>query len=90
MEQACAELAMLLPRAEKFYKEDACQASAAWGRASAEWPELQSARRLVELCLVWKTSTGNLERRFRRFREIRCPERARLLDVTVEGCVLVE
>ena len=90
VEQACAELATLLPRAEKFYKEDACQASAAWGRASAEWPELQSARRLVELCLVWKTSTGNLERRFRRFREIRCPERARLLDVTVEGCVLVE
>ena len=27
--------------------------------------------------------SGNLERRFRRFRETRCPERARLLDTTV-------
>ena len=37
---------------------------------AAEWPELQSARRLVELSLVWKTASGNLERRFRQFREI--------------------
>ena len=89
-QQACDELLQLLPRAEKFHRDDACQPNAAWGRASAEWPELQSARRLVELCLVWKTASGNLERRFRRFREIRCPERAQLLDVTVESCVIVE
>ena len=80
----------LVPRAERFHRNEACQPAAAWGRASAEWPELQSARRLVELCIVWKTSTGNLERRFRRFREIKCPERASLLDITIEQCVMVE
>ena len=60
------------------------------GRAAAEWPELGSGRRLVELFLVWKTFSGNLERRFRRFRETRCPQRAQLLDVSVENCVVVE
>jgi len=44
----------------------------------------------VDLFLVWKTASGNLERRFRRVREIRCPERARLLEASVENCVLVE
>ncbi len=44
----------------------------------------------MELFLVWKTSSGNLERRFRRFREVRCPQRAQLLDVSVENCVVVE
>ena len=34
--------------------------------------------------------SGNLERRFRRFRETRCPERARLLDTTVEDIMVVE
>ena len=82
-------LLRLLPRAEKFHGEG-CNPNAAWGRASAEWPEFQSARRLVELLLIWKTSSGNLERKFRRFRELRCPERAKLLDVTVESCMLVE
>ena len=70
-QQACDELLKLLPRAEKFHRDDACQPNAAWGRASAEWPEFQSARRLVELFLrlelflAWKTSSGNLERRLR-------------------------
>ncbi len=36
------------------------------------------------------TSSGNLERRFRRLREIRCPERAQLRDVSVENCMRVE
>ena len=89
-QQTTDELLKLLPRAEKFHREAACPASAAWGRASAEWPELQSARRIVELCIVWKTATGNLERRFRRVCEIRCPQRAQLLDVTLETCVVVE
>ena len=88
-EQSYRELLRLLPRAEKFHGEG-CNPNAAWGRASAEWPEFQSVRRLVELFLIWKTSSGNLERRFRRFRELRCPERAKLLDVTVESCMLVE
>jgi len=87
--QACSELLRLLPRAEKHHL-NGCGPRAAWGRASAEWPELQSARRLVELFLIWKTASGNLERRFRRFREIRCPQRAQLLDVSVENCMLVE
>ena len=59
-EQARSELLRLLPRAEKFHSEG-CQPNAAWGRASTEWPELPSARRLVELFLVWKTASGNLE-----------------------------
>ena len=87
--QACDELMRLLPRAEQHHL-NGCHPRAAWGRAAAEFPELHSARRLVELFLVWKTASGNLERRFRRLREIRCPERAKLLDVSVENCVLVE
>ena len=38
----------------------------------------------------WKTSSGNLERRFRRFDEVHCPERAKLLDISVEECSFVE
>ncbi len=88
-EQACDEPMRLLPRAEKHHLSG-CHPRAAWGRAAAEWPEFKSGRRLVELFLVWKTSSGNLERRFRRFRETRCPQRAQLLDVSVENCVVVE
>ena len=87
--EAYSELLKLLPRAEKFHL-DGCKPRAAWGRAAAEWPELQTARHLVELFLIWKTATGNLERRFRRFRELCCPERAKLLDISVEDCMLVE
>ena len=78
--EAYSELLKLLPRAEKFHL-DGCKPRAAWGRAAAEWPELQTARHLVELFLIWKTATGNLERRFRRFREISCRQRAQLLDL---------
>ncbi len=87
--QALLEFLQLLPRAERHHRSG-CHPRAAWGRAAAEWPEFKSARLLVELFLVWKTASGNLERRFRRFREIRCPERAKLLDVSVENCMLVE
>ena len=87
--EAFSELLKLLPRAEKFHLVG-CKPRAAWGRAAAEWPELQTARHLVELFLIWKTATGNLERRFRRFREICCPERASMLDISVEECMLVE
>ena len=51
---------------------------------------MKSGRHLVELFLVWKTSTGNLERRFRRFRETRTPQRAKLLDLSVEDCMIVD
>ena len=44
----------------------------------------------MELFLVWKTSSGNLERRFRRFAEVHCPERARLLDTSVEDLSIVD
>ena len=80
----------LLPYATKQHGDDRCQARDAWARASSFFPELASARRLVELLLVWKPATGNLERRFRRFREIRCPQRAPMLDTTVEQCIFVE
>ena len=43
-----------------------------------------------ELFLIWKTSSGNLERRFRRFAEVHCPERARLLDTSVEDVSMVD
>ncbi len=87
--KAFCELKIMLRRAETYYL-NGVHTRAAWGRAAAEWPEFTSGRRLVELFLVWKTSSGNLERRFRRFREIRCPQRAQLLDVSVENCVVVE
>ena len=88
-EQTSRELLPLLARADKHFR-DGCSTREAWGRASAEWPELKSGRSLVELFLVWKTASGNLERRFRRFRETRCPERAQLLDISVENITLVE
>ena len=88
-DEACRQLLQMLHRAEKFCSDGADPRSA-WGRASLEWPELKSQRRLVELLLVWKTASGNLERRFRRLKDIRCLERAQLLDTSVENCVLVE
>ena len=88
-DESSRELLKMAPRAE-HYQSYGCNTRAAWGRAAAEWPEFQKGRRLVELFLIWKTASGNLERRFRRFREISCPERARLLDLTVENCMLVE
>ena len=73
--RAYSELLKLLPRAEK-HRLQGCEPWAAWGRASAEFPELQSARSLAEIFLICKTASGYLERSFRRFREVRCPQRA--------------
>ena len=77
-------------KGRRLYRSDGCNTRAAWGRAAAEWPEFQKARRLVELFFIWKTAPSNLERRFRRFREISCVERAKLLDTTIADCMLVE
>jgi hypothetical protein len=77
-----------LPCAEKHHRRG-CSTREAWGRASAEWPELVSGRMLVSLFLIWKTSQGNLERRFRRVRETATVQRAALLDVSLENCMLV-
>ena len=88
-QKAIAQLRQVLKRAE-WHQRDGCTTRQAWGRAAAEWPELNIGRRLVELFLVWKTSSGNLERRFRRFAELHCPERARLLDTSVEECSMVD
>ena len=88
-DQACNDLLRLLPRAEK-HRLQGCNTREAWGRSAAEWHEFRSGRHLVELFLVWKTSSGNLERRFRRFREMACPGRAQLLDASIENCMLVE
>ena len=66
VQPACTELLRLLPRAEKFRREGCCP-RAAWGRPSAEFPELKHGRALAECFLNWKTVTGNIERRFRRF-----------------------
>ena len=78
-----------MKRAE-WHQRDGCTTRQAWGRAAAEWPELHVGRRLVELFLIWKTSSGNLERRFRRFAEVHCPERARLLDTSVEDVSILD
>ena len=88
-DETCRQLLQILPRAEKFHSNGADTRSA-WAQASLEWPELKNQQLLVEVLLVWKSASGNLERRFRRFKEIRCPERAQLLDTSVENCVLVE
>ena len=88
--EAIAQLGQLLKRAEWHHQRDGCTTRQAWGRAAAEWPELHIGRRLVELFLIWKTSSGNLERRFRRFAEVHCPERARLLDTSVEDLSMVD
>lgn len=77
----------LLPRAEIFFK-DGASARQAWGRASAEFPELRRGRALLENLLVWKTSTGNLERRFRVYKEFAEDGRPRLLDTTTENCLI--
>ena len=89
LEEMIEEMIWLVPYATKFHDEG-LNPRAAWGRASALWPEKKKARRLVQIFLIWKTSTGNLERRFGRFRDLRCPERARFLDVSVEDCMIVE
>ena len=79
----------LLPHAEKEHIKGS-DPRFAWARVAAKWPEFHSARQLLEIYFVWKTTSGNLERRFRRFREIRCPQRARMLDLSVENCMFVE
>ena len=60
------------------------------GRASAEFPELKAGRSLVEVFLVWKTSTGNLERRFRTYSEVHTVQRSSLLDTTAETMMLAD
>ena len=83
-EDAFREWRALLPRAEVFSKAGASMRQA-WGRASGEFPEYPRGRALVECALIWKTSTGNLERRFRDQKEFATPERAQLCDATVES-----
>ena len=87
LEDAFREWRALLPRAEVFSKAGANMRQA-WGRASAEFPEYPRGRALVECALIWKTSTGNLERRYRDYKEFATPERAQLFDVTVESCLV--
>ena len=82
-------LQTLLPRAET-HSRAGCGTKAAWGRASAEFPELRQGRALVELFLAWKPNTGNLERRFRDLREHNPLARPRLLDLTAEDLLLVD
>ena len=87
--KALLEWQRLLPRAEALQKAG-CSTREAWGRASAEFPEFKAGRSLVELFLVWKTSTGNVERRFRAYGEVMTPQRASLLDSTAETLMLAD
>ncbi len=88
-EDALPELLKLLPRAE-VHRQSGCETKAAWGRAAAEFPELKGGRSLVELLLVWKPNTGNVERRFRSLGEHRATDRPRLLDITAEDLVMTD
>ena len=45
---AITQLQHLLKRAE-WHKGKGCTTRQAWGRAAAEWPEMDTGRRLVEL-----------------------------------------
>ena len=69
----------MLPRAEALQHRGQSTREA-WGQVAEEFPELKAGRKLVELFLVWKTSTGNLERRFRSLAEVDTPQRSSLLD----------
>lgn len=80
---ALAQWERLLPRAEALQQSGRSNREA-WGQAAGEFPEFGAGRELVELFLVWKTSTGNLERRFRSLAEVDTPQRSSMLDGTVE------
>ena len=80
---ALAQWERLLPRAEAL-QQGGRSTREAWGQAAEEFPEFGAGRELVELFLVWKTSTGNLERRFRTLAEVDTPQRSSMLDGTVE------
>ena len=82
-QKALAQWEQLLPRAEAL-QQSGRPTREAWGQAAAEFPEFGDGRKLVELFLVWKTSTGNLERRFRSLAEVDTPQRSSMLDGTVE------
>ena len=84
---ALAQWERLLPRAEAV-QQSGRSTREAWGQAAEEFPEFGDGRKLVELFLVWKTSTGNLERRFRSLAEVDTPQRSSILDGTVETIML--
>ena len=81
--KALAQWERLLPRAEAL-QQGGRSTREAWGQAAVEFPEFGAGRNLVELFLVWKTSTGNLERRFRILAEVATPQRSSMLEGTVE------
>ena len=85
--EAVDQLLRILPRAES-HARSGCGAKAAWGRASAEFPELMGARALVTCLLCLRSSTGNRERMFRVYRELRTAQRARLADATVDDMLV--
>ena len=61
-QKALAQWERLLPWAEALRRggHSTCEA---WEQAAVEFPEFVAGCNLVELFLVWKTNTSNLERR---------------------------
>ncbi len=88
-EQAIKELRQILPRAE-WHAQAGCATKAAWGRASAEFPELQAGRSLITCFLTCRTSTGNRERVFGVLREQKTSRRAAMLETTLEDLLQAE
>ena len=58
------QLLQLLPRAE-VHAASGCGSLAAWGRASAEFPEWTEGRKLVNVFIIQGPNTGDVERRFK-------------------------
>ena len=86
-QKALAQWELMLPRAVAL-QQSGRSTREAWGQTAEEFPEFGAGRELVELFLVWKTSTGNLERRFRSLAEVDTPQRSSMLDGTVETIML--
>ena len=84
---AVGELLRIIPRAES-HARTGCGAKAAWGRASAEFPEFKGARALVTCLLGLHSSTENRERAFRVYRELKSMQRASLADSTVDDLLV--
>ena len=77
----------LLPQVEALQQsgQSTCEAC---GQVAGEFPEFGAGCQLVELFLVWQTSTGNLGRCFRSLGEVDTPQRYLISDGIVETILL--
>ena len=86
-EATIKELKRLLPFAEAHARHGASTRQA-WARASADFPEFALARQGVELLLIARPSTSNVERKFRSVPVQERRDRLQLLDTTLETLLI--